>query len=69
MSESWGPDQTGQLQSGASGDEWAFRLRGGVAVAPDYRGSDDYEFKPVPLVDARYGDWFFIGFPAASGST
>ena len=37
-------------------DELSLRLGGGVAVGPDYLGSDDYRVRPIPRVELRYRD-------------
>lgn len=36
--------------------DWKVKLGGGVMLAPDYEGSDDYEFKPIPDVEINYRD-------------
>lgn len=38
------------------GDHWT--LGAGAAWAPAFKGSDDYEIQPVPLVDVKYGRFF-----------
>ncbi|MEX1081027.1 MAG: MipA/OmpV family protein [Halofilum sp. (in: g-proteobacteria)] len=38
---------------------WSLRVGAGVATSPDYVGSDEQETRGIPIVDARYGDWFF----------
>lgn len=37
-------------------DDWKIKLGGGVMLAPDYEGSDDYEFKAIPDVEINYRD-------------
>lgn len=41
-------------------DDWRVTLGGGALYRPDYLGSDDYELLPVPLLDLRYRDRFFL---------
>lgn len=41
------PDQDG---------DWRIETGAGVIYAPDYEGSDDYEFNPVPLVEINWRD-------------
>lgn len=36
--------------------DWKVKLGGGVMLAPDYEGSDDYEFKPIPDIEINYRD-------------
>ncbi|MFV1919677.1 MipA/OmpV family protein [Sphingomonas sp. MJ1 (PH-R8)] len=33
-------------------------LGAGAGVVPDYQGSDDYRFLPVPVIDAQFGQFF-----------
>ena len=40
---------------------WRFALGGGLALAPNFQGSDKYRLRPVPFAAASYGR-FFIGF-------
>lgn len=47
--------------------DWSLRLGGGVAYGPDYEGSDDYDVQPIPMVDVKYSEWFFFGFPHGLG--
>ncbi len=37
-------------------DRWV--LGAGVAAVPKFQGSDDYEARPVPLIDVKYGRFF-----------
>ena len=37
-----------------------YSLGGGIGVAPDYEGSDDYELVPVPAGDARFSNGMYI---------
>ena len=39
---------------------WSFVLGAGVGVLPKYQGSSSLRILPVPLVEARYGDRFFV---------
>lgn len=41
-------------------DPWRITLGAGAAWAPDYLGSDDYDVDPLPVVDIRYRDRFFL---------
>lgn len=58
-------------QDGTSGtaapSAWSVRLGGGFIVSPDYTGSDDYETKPVPLIDVSHPSGFFIKYPRGIG--
>ena len=44
-----------QSQEYQEGD-WQVTLGGGALALPEYEGSDEYEFLPVPYVDVRYKD-------------
>jgi len=44
----------------AKGSKWSVVVGGGGAYAPDYEGSDDYEFQPFPFVSIVYDDFIFI---------
>ncbi len=37
-----------------------FELGGGIGVAPDYEGSEDYEFVPVPYGMAKFDNGMFV---------
>ncbi|WP_319024792.1 MipA/OmpV family protein [Nisaea sediminum] len=39
-------------------DDTRWTLGLGVAVAPDFLGSEEYEAQPVPLLDVKYGRFF-----------
>lgn len=39
---------------------WRFNLGAGVAVAPVYLGGDEYDAKPLPLVDLEYRNFAFL---------
>lgn len=40
--------------------KWSIVIGGGGAYAPDYEGSDDYEFQPFPFASIVYDDFIFI---------
>ncbi len=40
--------------------KWSIVIGGGGAYAPDYEGSDDYEFKPFPFASIVYDDFIFV---------
>ena len=40
--------------------KWSIIVGGGGAYAPDYEGSDDYEFQPFPFASITYDDFIFI---------
>lgn len=40
--------------------KWSIVVGGGGAYAPDYEGSDDYEFQPFPFASVVYDDFIFI---------
>lgn len=40
-------------------DGWSFTVGALGAYAPDYEGSDDYEFGGAPVIDITYGNFFF----------
>jgi MipA family protein len=39
---------------------WSFLLGAGVGAVPTYQGSSSLRILPLPLVEARYGDRFFV---------
>src|ERR1700674_3516029 len=39
---------------------WSFVLGAGVGAVPTYQGSSSLRILPLPLVEARYGDRFFV---------
>ena len=41
-------------------DGWQYRLGAGVVVTPESIGSSSTRYMPVPYVDIRYKDWFFL---------
>lgn len=43
-----------------STSKWSIIVGGGGAYAPDYEGSDDYEFQPFPFASIVYDDFIFI---------
>jgi MipA family protein len=40
--------------------KWSIVIGGGGAYAPDYEGSDDYEFQPFPFASIVYDDFIFV---------
>lgn len=40
--------------------KWTVVIGGGGAYAPDYEGSDNYEFQPFPFASIVYDDFIFI---------
>src|SRR3546814_12526707 len=42
--------------SAQSGDHVTLGV--GAGVVPDYPGSDDYRFLPIPVIDAQFGQFF-----------
>jgi len=45
---------------------WAVTFGAGAIAAPEYPGSSSLRLLPVPLVDVRYGNRFFIS-PLGTG--
>jgi len=41
-------------------DEWSVWLGAAVLMSPQYRGSDEFRVLPLPAVDIRYGDDFYL---------
>ena len=56
------PDTLGHVSGEAPPDRWRYTVGLGVAVVPDYEGSDDYEPAPLPVARIqkghRYGQLF-----------
>lgn len=44
----------------ALADQWRGSVGAGVAYAPDYAGSDDYEARALPVLNLAYGDQLSI---------
>lgn len=44
--------------------KWSIIIGGGGAYMPDYEGSDDYEFQPIPFASVVYDDFIFIRGPS-----
>lgn len=40
--------------------KWSVVIGGGGTYAPDYEGSDDYEFQPFPFASIVYDDFIFV---------
>ncbi len=60
--------QPAHAQSGEAppaSDGWKFTLGAGVINKPKFAGSDEREFKALPLIGASYGRFFFGGVPGA----
>lgn len=51
---------TAQAQPADEKDGWQVRLGVLGGAMPDYEGSDDYRFKPLPDIEITYGDTFFL---------
>jgi MipA family protein len=45
--------------------DWNFVLGGGGGFNPDYEGSNDYTFSPIPMVSASYKNYVFVNGPSA----
>jgi len=45
---------------GASNQELRFNIAGGNAYAPDYLGSDNYDFQFLPLIDVEWRGAYFL---------
>lgn len=41
-------------------DGWQYRIGAGVVITPESIGSSSTRYMPVPYVDIRYKDWFFL---------
>ncbi|RUR34090.1 MipA/OmpV family protein [Vreelandella andesensis] len=48
------------ISAPAWGDSWEGSVGAGVTYAPDYLGSNDYETRPLPVVNLTYGDQLSI---------
>jgi outer membrane protein len=55
-------DDNSTSEQGAS--KWSIIIGGGGAYMPDYEGSDDYEFQPVPFASVVYDDFVFLSGPS-----
>ena len=42
---------------------WSVVVGGGGLFSPDYEGSDDFEFRALPYISAKYGDWLSFSVP------
>lgn len=51
--------QASEGRPGADGD-FSVELGAGVLVAPDYKGSDDYEARAIPVVEISWKDRVFL---------
>ena len=40
--------------------EWEVTVGGGVAYLPEYEGSDNFEYDPIPVVEVDYKDSFYF---------
>jgi MipA family protein len=58
--DDYGPS-AGDVAGADAEARWRFALGGGLAVAPNFQGSDKYRLRPVPFAAASYGR-FFLGF-------
>ena len=60
---------TQQAQGGRDAPKgWSFTIGAGAGVAPDYEGSDDYTFVPIPVLRADWDNRFIelFGFKVTS---
>jgi outer membrane scaffolding protein for murein synthesis (MipA/OmpV family) len=48
-------------------ERWDVSLGAGVAATPSYAGSSSLRVLPLPLIDVRYGDRFFVSFFGGAG--
>ena len=48
------------ILGGPSESPWRFNVGAGIAMAPDYPGSTEYEAVPLPLVDIEYRGSYFL---------
>lgn len=55
------------LTAAAFGAQWEGTLGGGAVYAPDYLGSDDYEWTPFPAFEATYDDTLFVSMRSGIG--
>lgn len=53
----WAADES---DTASSLSKWSVVIGAGGAYAPDYEGSDDYEFQPFPFASIVYDDFIFI---------
>lgn len=44
-------------------EDWSVVIGGGGLYAPDYEGSDDYEFRALPYLRVQYQDWLSFSIP------
>lgn len=44
-------------------EDWSIVVGGGGLYAPDYEGSDDYEFRALPYLRVQYQDWLSFSVP------
>ncbi|MEQ1865702.1 MAG: MipA/OmpV family protein [Micropepsaceae bacterium] len=49
--------------AGAIKKDWTVTVGGGGLYAPDYQGSDDYEFRALPYIRVQYQDWLTLSVP------
>lgn len=42
---------------------WSVVIGGGGLLSPDYEGSDDFEFRALPYISAKYDDWLSFSVP------
>ncbi len=49
-------------------EDWEVSIGAGVGAAPSYAGSSSLRVLPLPLIDVRYRDRFFVSFLAGAGA-
>lgn len=62
------PGQGGQSAGRPSANKgWQVDLGVGSIVGPEFLGTRDYRILPIPFIDVRYGDRFFLNVPQGLG--
>ena len=55
-------------QASATDGDWGFSLGAGMALQPEYEGSDSFKVAPLPILDVRYRDDVFLTVRESAGS-
>ena len=55
-------------QASATDGDWNFSVGAGVALQPEYEGSDTFQIAPLPILDIRYRDVAFLTVRDSAGS-
>lgn len=55
-------------QASATDGDWNFSVGAGVALQPEYEGSDTFKIAPLPILDIRYRDVAFLTVRDSAGS-